>query len=54
MAPMIRFPVLISLLLCGAVVPGVALGAPAVSAGSRQAEAEVFHATELDAGFHLL
>ncbi len=54
MVPMIRSPVLICLLLCSAVVPRVALGAPAVSAGSWQAEAEVFHATELEAGFHLL
>jgi hypothetical protein len=47
----IRPRVLICLLLCGAVVPGVALGAPAVPAGSWRAEAE---AEELDAGFHLL
>jgi hypothetical protein len=41
--------VLICLLLCIAVVPGVALEATEVSA-----EDEVFHATELDTGFHLL
>ena len=50
----IRPRVLICLLLCGAVVPGVALGAPAVPAGSWRAEAEVSHAEELDAGIHLL
>jgi hypothetical protein len=42
-------------LLC-VVVAGVALGAPAAPAasGSRQAEAEISNAPELDAGFHLL
>ena len=50
----IRPHVLICLLLCGAVVPGVALGAPAVPAGSWRAEADVSHVAELDAGFHLL
>ena len=42
--------VLISLLLGGAVVPAVALEAPAVTAGSWPAE----DAEEIDAGFHLL
>ena len=46
--------VLVCLLLCGALVPRVALGAPTVPAGSWQAEAGVFHAEEIDAGFHLL
>jgi len=45
--------VVICLLLCSAVVPGVALG-PAVPAGLFPAETEVSHAEELDAGFHLL
>lgn len=53
---MLKIPrrVLICLLLCGAVVPGVALGAPAAPAGSWRAEAQLAHAEELDAGFRLL
>lgn len=50
----IRPRVVICLLLCGAVVPGVALGALAVPAGSWRAEAEASHGGELDAGFRLL
>jgi len=50
----VRPRVVIWLLLCGAVVPGVALGALAVPAGSWRADADVSHAEELDAGFHLL
>ena len=46
--------VLLCLLLCGAVVPRVALGAPAAPAGSLRAEAQLSHAEELDAGFRLL
>lgn len=49
----IRPRVVICLLLCSTVVPWVALGS-AVPAGSFPAEAEVSHAEELDAGFHLL
>ena len=50
----VRPRVVIWLLLCGAVVPGVALGEPAVPAGSWRAEVDVSHVPELDAGFHLL
>ncbi|MBZ5646988.1 MAG: hypothetical protein LAN37_07165 [Acidobacteriia bacterium] len=52
--PKIRPHLLICLLLCGAIVPGVALGAPASPAGSWRAEAQVSHAPELDAGYRLL
>lgn len=44
---------LIGLLLRGALA-GVALGAPAALAESRQAQVEVLHVPELEAGFHLL
>lgn len=46
--------VLICLLFCGAVVPGVALGAPAAPSGSWRAEAQLSQAEDLDAGFRLL
>lgn len=53
---MLKIPprVLICLLLCGAIVPGVALAAPAAPAGSWRAQAQLSHAEDLDAGFRLL
>jgi hypothetical protein len=44
---------LIGLILCGAIA-GMGLGASAAVAGPGQAQAEVLHVPELEAGFHLL
>ena len=41
-------------LLLGSAIAGMGLEAPAAAAGSGQGQAEVLHAPELEAGFHML